>query len=117
MATLGGEALFATDSHELNAAGEGALTALVARLSNFQEVESISVMGHTDSTGSEDYNQALSERRAATVAAFLEAAYPGVAITSSGAGESNPVDSNDTAAGRQANRRVEIEVTAKSISE
>jgi len=99
MATLGGEALFATNSAELNSAGEAALTDLVARLGSFQEVESMTVTGHTDSRGSESYNQALSERRAATVAAFLEAAYPGVAVTSQGAGESS------------------LEVTAKSFSE
>ena len=75
------------------------------------------VTGHTDSSGSESYNQALSERRAATVAAFLGGAFPGVSISSLGAGELSPIDTNDTKAGRQANRRVEIEVTAKSVSE
>lgn len=117
MATLGGEALFDTNSSELNGDGEAALTGLVERLANFQEIEAIAVVGHTDSRGSEAYNQSLSEQRAQTVASFLETAYPGVSVSSSGAGESSPIDSNDTTAGRQANRRVDIEVTAKSISE
>lgn len=115
--TLGGEALFDTNSSDLNAAGQAELTALISRLAGFQEVESITVTGHTDSRGSESYNQALSERRAATVAAFLETAYPGVIISSRGAGESNPIASNDNPEGRQANRRVDIEVSAKKISE
>jgi len=117
MSNLDGEALFATNSAELSSAGERALTDLVARLAGFQEIQAISVTGHTDSTGSEEYNQQLSERRAATVAAFLEAAYPGVTVSSAGAGESNPIDTNDTKEGRQNNRRVEVDVTAKSITQ
>ena len=116
LATIGGEALFATNSHELNPAGEAALTELVGRLGTFQEIESMAVTGHTDSTGAESYNQSLSERRAATVAAFLGGAFPDVSISSAGAGELSPVDTNDTAEGRQANRRVDIEVTAKSVT-
>jgi len=81
LAVLGGEALFDTNSSTLNAAGEAELTDLVSRLANFQEVETIRVVGHTDSTGSESYNQTLSESRAATVAAFLEAAYPPAQLT------------------------------------
>jgi len=117
LATLGGEALFATNSHELNAAGQEALTNLVAQLGSFQEIEAIAVTGHTDSRGAESYNQALSERRAATVAAFLGGAFPSASMSSIGAGELSPIDTNDTAEGRQANRRVEIEVTAKSITD
>ena len=69
----------------------------------------VEVAGHTDSTGSEQYNQSLSERRAATVAQYLEA--KGVAtqrILTVGMGESRPVADNGTPEGRQANRRVEI---------
>jgi len=75
------------------------------------------VTGHTDDRGSEAYNQGLSERRAATVAAYLEAAYPDVNVTSQGLGESEPVESNGTPEGRQANRRVEVQVTAKSVTQ
>ena len=117
LATLGGEALFATNSDELNPAGEAALTELVGQLVTFQEIESIEVTGHTDSTGAESYNQDLSERRAQTVAAFLGGAFPDVSIASAGAGELSPIDTNDTPEGRQANRRVDIQVTAKSVTE
>ena len=69
----------------------------------------ISVEGHTDSQGSDSYNQQLSQRRAASVLDALVAG--GVAadrISSQGFGESQPVASNDTPAGRQQNRRVEV---------
>jgi len=75
------------------------------------------VTGHTDSRGTEAYNQALSERRAGTVAAYLEAAYPSVNVTSQGMGESVPRETNSTPEGRQANRRVEVQVTAKSVTQ
>ncbi|NND92721.1 MAG: OmpA family protein [Granulosicoccus sp.] len=116
-ATLGGEALFDNNSAELTAASEQALADLVSQLEKFQEISSIEVVGHTDSTGEADYNQGLSERRAASVEAFLNAAYPNVQITSSGMGETSPVATNSTREGRQLNRRVEVQVTAKSITE
>lgn len=71
----------------------------------------IDVYGHTDSTGSDQYNQALSERRASTVANYL--VMRGVSATrirSQGFGESMPVASNDTIDGRARNRRVEIKI-------
>ncbi|MCW1382407.1 OmpA family protein [Novosphingobium sp. KCTC 2891] len=71
----------------------------------------IDVYGHTDSTGSDAYNQSLSERRAGAVAAYLSSR--GVAasrIRSQGFGESQPVASNATEEGRSANRRVEIKI-------
>jgi len=116
-ATLGGEALFDSDSAELIAASEQALASLLVQLDKFQEITAIDVTGHTDSRGAEEYNQALSERRAQSVQAFLQAAYPDVAITASGVGETNPVATNSTPEGRQLNRRVEIRVTAKSITD
>ena len=74
-------------------------------------VKDIDVVGHTDSMGSEEYNQGLSERRAMAVKEFLVAS--GVSadiIDVSGRGESEPVASNDTQEGRAKNRRVEIHV-------
>jgi OOP family OmpA-OmpF porin len=117
VATLGGKALFATNSSELNGAGQEALANLVGDLAKFQEITQILVTGHTDSRGSEAYNQQLSEQRAATVKAYLESAYPNAAVSAQGMGESSPRETNSTAEGRQANRRVEIQVTAKSITE
>lgn len=69
----------------------------------------IEVMGHTDSTGSEAYNQTLSEQRAQAVGQYLIA--QGIdrrRLLTQGFGESHPVASNDTPEGRQANRRVEL---------
>ena len=117
IATLGGKALFDTDQDTLNGEGEQALADLLVQLEKYQEITVMYVTGHTDDRGSEAYNQDLSERRAATVSAYLEAAYPDVDITSQGMGETVPRESNSTAAGRQANRRVEVQVTAKSVTQ
>lgn len=116
-ATLGGEALFDSSSAQLNAASEQALAELISQLEKFQEISAIEVIGHTDATGPESFNQTLSEQRAAAVESFLTAAYPDVAVSSSGMGESSPVATNSTREGRQLNRRVEVQVTAKSITE
>lgn len=72
---------------------------------------SISVEGHTDSDGSDSYNQGLSERRAYTVANYLERR--GVAsqrVLSQGFGERSPISSNTSAAGKAQNRRVELRI-------
>lgn len=116
-ATLGGEALFESNSAELNSASEQALGELVTELGKFQEITAIEVIGHTDANGEADYNQGLSERRAAAVEAYIASAYPGVQISSNGMGEDSPVATNSTREGRQMNRRVEVQVTAKSITE
>lgn len=69
----------------------------------------ISVEGHTDATGSDAYNQTLSERRAASVReALIAGGVSADRITSKGFGKTQPVASNDTPAGRQQNRRVEV---------
>lgn len=71
----------------------------------------IVVEGHTDSTGSDVYNQGLSERRAQSVQRLLvERGVSAARITTVGYGETRPVATNDTPAGRQMNRRVEIRV-------
>lgn len=116
-ATLGAEALFDFDSDTLSDASEAALGDLLAQLEKFQEISDIQVVGHTDSTGPETYNQGLSERRAKSVSDFIAAAYPDVNISSEGMGETAPVASNSTSEGRQLNRRVEVQVTAKSVTD
>jgi len=103
-----GSLAFTPDSAELNAAFAGALESVATVLKKYDKTV-IEVAGHTDSAGSREHNQALSERRAAAVAAFLEKR--GVLksrITTIGAGETRPVASNDNADGRARNRRVEL---------
>jgi outer membrane protein OmpA-like peptidoglycan-associated protein len=71
------------------------------------------IVGHTDATGTDSYNQGLSERRAAAAANYLRS--QGVAsgrLRTSGRGETEPIGSNDTEAGQQANRRVEVAIYA-----
>ncbi|MCP4042651.1 MAG: OmpA family protein [Gammaproteobacteria bacterium] len=69
----------------------------------------VHVVGHTDSTGSDVYNQRLSERRAGSVATYLQhQGVPYNRLRSEGRGETEPRDTNETEAGRQLNRRVEI---------
>ncbi|MEY4054861.1 MAG: hypothetical protein RL519_196 [Pseudomonadota bacterium] len=71
----------------------------------------IDVYGHTDSTGSDAYNQTLSENRARTVAGYLQSrGVPAARIRSQGFGETMPVADNTTEAGRMKNRRVEIKI-------
>jgi outer membrane protein OmpA-like peptidoglycan-associated protein len=76
----------------------------------------INVEGHTDSTGTDSYNQRLSEARAASVRDYLVSSgiNQGV-VGTAGFGETKPVATNGTAAGRQQNRRVELVVTGESI--
>jgi outer membrane protein OmpA-like peptidoglycan-associated protein len=69
----------------------------------------IEVLGHTDATGSDAYNQGLSEQRAASVRSYLAAqGIDARRVLSQGFGERHPVASNDSAEGRQSNRRVEL---------
>jgi outer membrane protein OmpA-like peptidoglycan-associated protein len=76
----------------------------------------IQVEGHTDSVGGDDYNQHLSEQRAYAVRDYLTAqGVPAPSVTAVGFGKAQPVASNDTAAGRQQNRRVELVVSGEPI--
>jgi outer membrane protein OmpA-like peptidoglycan-associated protein len=76
----------------------------------------LSVEGYTDSVGSDAFNQTLSEQRANAVRDYLvQQGLDPTAITATGFGKSNPVASNDTAAGRQQNRRVEIIISGEVI--
>ena len=76
----------------------------------------IEVDGHTDNVGSDEYNQNLSDQRAESVRAYLVA--QGVltdSVTAKGFGKTQPVGTNDTAEGRQINRRVELVVSGEAI--
>ncbi len=76
----------------------------------------LKVEGHTDSVGSEEYNQLLSEQRASSVRDFLvQQGVPDISVTSRGFGKTQPAATNDTAEGRAKNRRVELVVTGEAI--
>ena len=103
-----GNVTFATDSSDLSPAFFDVLTS-VGKVMNQFESTVVEVAGHTDSTGSDAYNQQLSQRRAQSVASYLGT--QGVnsqRLITIGMGESRPVADNSTVEGRAANRRVEI---------
>ncbi len=105
---LSSEVTFDTDSAKLKPSFYPSLDKVASIISKYNQT-SVRVIGHTDSRGTEAYNQKLSERRAESVSSYL--ALKGVdynRITVEGRGETEPRASNDTEAGRAANRRVEI---------
>lgn len=105
-----GEVLFAFDSAQLTPTAMATLDGIVGKLSD-ANVIGIKVDGHTDSVGSDAYNQGLSLRRADSVVAYLTSR--GVSagkLSAQGFGESRPLADNGSDAGRAQNRRVEIHV-------
>ncbi len=105
-----GNITFKTDSADINSSFYPVLNS-VARVLNKYSNSTVLVSGHTDNTGSAEYNLNLSKMRAESVAAYLQ----GQGVKSNrfeviGMGYSNPIASNDTAAGREKNRRVEIKI-------
>lgn len=103
-----GSVTFATDSADLKPAFFDVLSSVALVLDEYEKTV-VEVAGHTDSTGSDAYNQALSERRADAVARYLQTQdVSSQRIITLGMGERRPVADNSTAEGRQANRRVEI---------
>jgi len=104
--------LFAFDSDSIQAAAGTNLRELASSLQKYPDSQLL-IVGHTDNVGDDSYNQRLSERRSNSAAAYLAA--QGVARTrlaATGKGESEPVTTNDTDAGRQQNRRVEVAIYA-----
>lgn len=101
---------FAFDSAEVNTQFYPVLDKVAGTLTEYNKTV-IEVAGHTDSVGSDAYNQQLSERRANSVAAYLSShGVDRTRMVTIGAGEGHPVASNDTDAGRAQNRRVEITI-------
>jgi len=104
--------LFATNSSTLNPASQDALNKFATSLKNNQETN-IVISGHTDNTGNDAINDPLSEKRADAVANFLKSkGVAGGRMTTIGAGSRQPVATNETAEGRQQNRRVEVVIVA-----
>jgi outer membrane protein OmpA-like peptidoglycan-associated protein len=103
-----GDVLFDTGKSTLTPGGYTTIDRL-AQVLNSSPTGRVVIEGHTDSMGSDAANQALSEQRAAAVeSALLQRGVSGSQIHSIGKGESIPLAGNDTASGRQANRRVEL---------
>ncbi len=111
-----GDVLFTTGRAELQTGATTHLDKLVAFLNRYPNRE-VSIEGYTDSVGSQDYNQGLSERRAESVRHYLrEQGIDSGRLTASGRGDSDPVASNDSASGRQQNRRVEVIISNPNIA-
>jgi outer membrane protein OmpA-like peptidoglycan-associated protein len=103
-----GNVTFATNSSDLSPAFFGVLTSVSKVLKEYNQTV-VEVAGHTDSTGTDAYNQQLSERRASSVAQYLQShGVIGERLITVGMGESKPVADNSTSDGKQLNRRVEI---------
>ena len=103
-----GNVTFATDSSDLRPAFFDVLNSVSTVLTEFDQTV-VEVAGHTDSSGSESYNQGLSERRAGTVAQYLNTqGLVDQRLITVGMGELRPIADNGSNAGKQANRRVEI---------
>ncbi len=104
--------LFETDSSALQPVAKANIESLAKVLNKYPDTN-ILIEGDTDNTGTEEYNQKLSERRAQAVADYQKGlGVAGSRISTVGLGELNPVASNDTDYGRQQNRRVEVAIFA-----
>ncbi len=106
--------LYDFDSDVVRADAAQNLRSLASSLETYPNTDLL-IVGHTDAVGTSDYNQGLSERRAKAAANYL--ASQGVAsarLRSVGRGETEPIATNDTEAGRQLNRRVEIAIVASA---
>jgi len=111
-----GDVLFESGKAQLKSAAAGNLNTLVMFLNNYQN-RTVLIEGYTDSVGSDDYNQGLSSRRAESVQAYLVG--QGIdrgRLTASGLGESAPVADNESAMGRQLNRRVEVIISNPDLA-
>ena len=110
-----GDVLFDTGKADLRSDAKIALAKLSGIVSNYPSLK-LAIGGYTDSIGSEDFNQTLSEKRASAVLDYLVSQGLNAAdLTALGYGMSNPVADNGTAQGRQKNRRVEIVISGEVI--
>jgi outer membrane protein OmpA-like peptidoglycan-associated protein len=109
---LTNDILFDFNSANLRPDSQQTLRDLASNFRNYPD-EQVTIEGHTDSLGTPDYNQTLSQQRASIVSNYLATeGVPAERITSIGYGETRPKASNDTPEGRQLNRRVEIHIRA-----
>ena len=111
-----GDVLFASGRAELNPGTANNLNQLVTFLGKYPS-RTVMIEGHTDSVGNDDYNQGLSQRRADSVRSYLvRQGIDAGRITAMGAGESTPVAGNESATGRQQNRRVEVIISNPALA-
>jgi len=107
--TLESDAFFDINKSNFKSSAAPELEKAAERVRQVTAVEAVQIVGHTDSTGSPDYNQKLSEQRAATVKDFLvKNGVDPSKITIFGMGERNPIADNATKEGRAKNRRVDV---------
>lgn len=103
-----GDVLFTSGMSDLNAGASSRLAKLASFLTHYPDRSAL-IEGHTDSMGGEGYNLGLSQRRADSVKSYLMGRGIGsMRLAASGKGESQPLAGNDSATGRQQNRRVEV---------
>ena len=108
--TMTNQTAFETDSSSIKPGFNSTMDKVADVVVRYQKT-TLTVVGHTDNVGTNDYNQKLSERRAHAVAEYLESRrVNGLRLALAGKGETQPVASNASESGRQANRRVEIYV-------
>jgi outer membrane protein OmpA-like peptidoglycan-associated protein len=108
--------LYDFDSDQIRAEAANNLRNLASSLGKFPNTDLL-IVGHTDAAGTADYNQGLSQRRASAASAYLVTR--GVSLNrlrTSGRGETEPIATNDTEAGRQQNRRVEVAIFASAAA-
>jgi outer membrane protein OmpA-like peptidoglycan-associated protein len=107
--TVPGAELFAIDSERIEPSAHDAL-AKVAELINVYDGRAVLILGHTDAIGRAGYNQTLSEQRAHLVRQFFVEHFDidQARLSTRGHGEEQPIASNETVRGRQANRRIEV---------
>ena len=109
------DVLFDTGSANLKSTARERLAKVSGILIAHPDIK-VEVDGYTDSTGDPMFNQKLSQERAASVQTYLtQQGVPAGSVSIHGFGQANPIASNDTASGRQQNRRVELVVSGESI--
>ena len=110
--------MFEFNSAVLTPAAMHELDKVLDLIGGYDRIEGIEIVGHTDSSGPDSYNQSLSERRAASVRQLLESrGVRGSLVSSRGEGESSPLADNSTRDGRARNRRVDILISGESVDE
>jgi len=114
--TFASSMLYDFDSDLVRAEAASNLRNLAASLAKYPDTD-VLIVGHTDATGTADYNQGLSQRRATAAANYLMAqGVSSTRIRTAGRGEMEPIATNETELGRQTNRRVEVAIVANAAA-